>query len=223
MPKSVRRPASAALPRRGRAARSVRPPAVSTAVAEVPSGLGARLRAARIAKGIGLRELSRRAEISPSMISQLENDLCGTSIQTLYALAAAIGVPVNQILAGPPAARRNVAARVRKTERARLPVAPGIDWYRLTQDPDPAVDFLYVEYAPGSASAPANETVRHGGTEYGYLLQGRLSVTVGDETLELRPGDSVTFDSTMPHRLHNPGTTTAGAIWFVLGRTRRTG
>jgi quercetin dioxygenase-like cupin family protein len=60
--------------------------------------------------------------------------------------------------------------------------------------------------------------VRHSGREYGYVLSGRLHVTIGFETHELGPGDSISFDSTMPHRLFNSDDEPAEAIWFVVGR-----
>ena len=52
------------------------------------------------------------------------------------------------------------------------------------------------------------------------MLRGRLGVTVGFEDYELGPGDSISFDSTVPHRLHNEGDETVEAVWVVLGRQR---
>ena len=45
-----------------------------------------------------------------------------------------------------------------------------------------------------------------------------MGVTIGFDTYELGPGDSVAFDSTMPHRLFAIGTETVAAIWVVAGR-----
>lgn len=101
--------------------------------------------------------------------------------------------------------------------RARIRF-PGVVWERLTQDADPFVDFLHVEYAPGSASCPEDEMMRHGGHEYGYVLTGRLNVQVGFDTHALEPGDAITFDSMTPHRLSNPFEESCQAIWFVVAR-----
>jgi quercetin dioxygenase-like cupin family protein len=62
--------------------------------------------------------------------------------------------------------------------------------------------------------------MRHMGREYGLVLSGRLRVTIGfdEERHELGPGDSIAFDSAIPHRLHNDGDEVATAIWIVLGR-----
>lgn len=105
----------------------------------------------------------------------------------------------------------------RSDSRARIRF-PGVIWERLTQDADPFVDFLQVEYAPGSASCPDDEMMRHGGHEYGYVLSGRLDVQVGFDVHRLETGDAITFDSMTPHRLCNPYEESCHAIWFVVAR-----
>jgi hypothetical protein len=50
------------------------------------------------------------------------------------------------------------------------------------------------------------------------VLEGRLEVRIGFEEHVLEPGDSISFDSTIPHRLANVGDVPVRAIWFVLGR-----
>src|SRR5207302_3284548 len=63
-----------------------------------PSELGPRLRAIRLARGIGLRELARRLELSPSSISQIETGKMQPSVRTLYAFAEELGVTVDEVL-----------------------------------------------------------------------------------------------------------------------------
>ena len=50
------------------------------------------------------------------------------------------------------------------------------------------------------------------------MINGRLGVTVGFEEYVLEPGDSISFESSIPHRLHNDGDIDVRAIWVVLGR-----
>ena len=107
---------------------------------------------------------------------------------------------------------------VRKADRQTIHLGSGVTWERMGRPTDHSVDFLYVTYEVGGASAPEQSLIRHGGREYGHLLEGRLAVTVGFETFELEPGDAISFDSTMPHRLFNAGDVPARAIWFVVGR-----
>jgi transcriptional regulator with XRE-family HTH domain/mannose-6-phosphate isomerase-like protein (cupin superfamily) len=107
---------------------------------------------------------------------------------------------------------------VRTGDRQMIHLGSGVTWERMSPDTDHSVDFLYVTYDVGGASAPEQSLIRHGGREYGHLLEGRLGVTVGFQSYELEPGDAISFDSTMPHRLFNAGDTPAKAIWFVVGR-----
>ncbi len=187
--------------------------------------LGAAIRAAREARGLSLRELARRIEVSPSFVSQVERGKANPSVGTLYALVSVLGMSLNELLGGPaepswpggPTAwPRIVAPVVRARERRRVQMS-GVVWERLTAD-DPLVDFLHVEYGPGSASCPLDDMVRHGGREYGVIVTGRLEVQVGFETYSLEPGDSIHFDSSTPHRLSNPHDEPCTAVWFVLAR-----
>ena len=108
---------------------------------------------------------------------------------------------------------------VQSAEGRKRVVMCGVVWERLTHDHDPYVDFLHVEYAPGSESCAPEELMRHGGREYGHVLGGRLEVQIGFETYSIGPGDSIHFDSTTPHRLSNPYDEPCTAIWFVIARS----
>jgi mannose-6-phosphate isomerase-like protein (cupin superfamily) len=60
--------------------------------------------------------------------------------------------------------------------------------------------------------------MRHNGREYGYVLSGRLHVTLGFDEWEVGPGSSIAFDCTQPHRLANIGSEPVEAVWMVIGR-----
>jgi transcriptional regulator with XRE-family HTH domain/quercetin dioxygenase-like cupin family protein len=107
---------------------------------------------------------------------------------------------------------------VRHDDRKAIQLDSGVRWERLTPVTEHNIDFLYVVYDVGGASCPENSLMRHAGNEYGHVLKGRLAVTVGFDTHELGPGDSISFDSTVPHRLSNVGDQPAEGIWFVVGR-----
>lgn len=97
--------------------------------------------------------------------------------------------------------------------RPRLLLDSGVAWERLARS-ERGVDFLEVQYPPGSSSTTDQRMLRHDGFEYGYLLEGELAVTVGFDTFVLRSGDAISFDSSMPHLLTNSGSVTARGIWW---------
>lgn len=130
------------------------------------------------------------------------------------------GSQLGQLLDGgrTEAFARGLGPVVRVAERKAIQLDSGVRWERLTPVSEHDTDFLYVVYDVGGASCQEDMLMRHSGKEYGHLLKGRLDVTVGFDTYELGPGDSISFDSTMPHRLFNPGDEPAEGIWFVIGR-----
>jgi transcriptional regulator with XRE-family HTH domain/quercetin dioxygenase-like cupin family protein len=119
-------------------------------------------------------------------------------------------------VAGP--GTRAVEPVVRHGSGKVIQLATGVQWERLAPPTPQDVDFLEVTYQPGSESCPPDSLMRHSGHEYGHVISGRMGVTIGFDTYELDPGDSVAFDSTMPHRLFAIGEETVEAIWVVVGR-----
>ena len=201
--------------------------------------LGQRLRQAREEKKIGLRELARRLGVSASLISQIETGKTEPSINTLFAMVSELELSVNEIVFdldrdedlpttdGGPVDRRAGSSRTaeapdspvqRSTSRTSISLESGVTWQRLTAQPDHNVDFLYLRYPPGSESTPAHSLMRHNGTEYGYILAGRLQVSIGFDTYEIGPGDTIAFDCTQPHRFAAVGDEAVEAVWFVVGR-----
>ncbi|HWD70214.1 MAG TPA: XRE family transcriptional regulator [Solirubrobacteraceae bacterium] len=113
---------------------------------------------------------------------------------------------------------RSVDPVVRRGSGKVIQLATGVRWERLAPPTPQDVDFLEVAYQAGSESCPPDSLMRHSGHEYGHIIRGRMGVTVGFDTYELGPGDSVAFDSTMPHRLFTIGEQPVEAIWVVVGR-----
>ena len=204
------------------------------------SAMGDHLRAARRRRHLSLRELAGRIGLSPSLISQVETGRARPSVSTLYAIANELDVSLDELLfndadragrngeppltvvpvdvpAPSPSATAGYPVQ-RGDDRKVIRLASGVVWERLTTDSVSGIDFLYVTYEVGGASSAENEFQRHGGHEWGFVMSGRLGVTIGFEEHELGPGDSISIDSTVPHRLYNRGTVPVHGIWFALGR-----
>jgi transcriptional regulator with XRE-family HTH domain/uncharacterized cupin superfamily protein len=204
----------------------------TASIPDAPSDLGPRLRAIRLRQGIGLRELARRLELSPSSISQIETGKIRPSVRTLYALASEFGVTVDEVLFNEPPPSRDAPATSgssraapepglavqRAEERPAIALNSGVKWERLMFWADEDVEFLEATYLPGGASSPDDSFVRHNGHEFGYVLSGTLRVVVGFDEFILEPGDSITFPSSTPHRLSNEGAQAVRAVWVVRGR-----
>ena len=205
--------------------------------------LGEALRRVRHQRRIGVRELARRIDVSPSLISRIENGTVMPSVGTLFALQSTLDVPMSAILGEDDAAPGDATAPTgngagasapdgtppppwrlhpggsqgvqRGHGRKTLDLGAGVHWERLTPGPDP-VQFTYSVYRPGGASSEPESYLRHSGREYGYVVSGRLSVTLAFETFHLEAGDSIAFDSSVPHRLFNEGDVDVVTIWVAI-------
>ena len=202
---------------------------------ETAPALGPRLRAIRLRRGLGLRELARRLDVSPSSISKIETGKNQPSVRTLYAFASELQVTIDEVLdlqqgasvdpAGetPPSAPDAGADRCglalqRADGTKAIRLESGVQWKRLMHWSDEDLEFIEKTYEPGDASSRRDSLVRHNGHEFVHVLSGELRVVVGGEDFVLRPGDSLAFPSSTPHRLSNDGDETARAIWVVSGR-----
>lgn len=201
--------------------------------------IGARLREERRRRGITVRGLARQIGVSASLISQIETEKSSPSVSTLYAITTALDISVEDVFAGGspstvesapadpdlPAPAHHALQRERDmrlgpvvtpAQREVLTLDSGVTWQLLGQIPDKHVDFLLITYQPGGSSSSSGLLMRHGGTEYGYVMSGELTLTLGFEKHRLAAGDAVSFDSTTPHGYRNDGTVPAIGVWFVL-------
>lgn len=191
--------------------------------------LGRRLREARIAAGLGVRELARRVELSASLISQIELNRVAPSVGTLYAIATTLGISMDSLFgqaahpvaatrgAAPPARGADGAAAfvLRAAERRRILLERGVCWELLTPRPEPGVEFLEVTYPIGAGGGGAHP-ICHRGRDYCVILAGTLVVQLGADELVLGPGDSLAFDASEPHRFANLGDVPVRSVWMVL-------
>ena len=101
--------------------------------------------------------------------------------------------------------------------RPRLVMDSGVVWEQLAANTGPHLDFIEVIYPPFSSSTNDGRMLRHSGYEYGYLFEGELEVSVGFEVFTLHAGESLGFDSSVPHLFRNEGSSTARG-YLVLVR-----
>ena len=193
--------------------------------------VGERLREERTRRGVSVRALARDLGVSASLISQIETGKSQPSVSTLYAITTALRISVEDVF-GPsrttddgvalatlgalgPQRGQRVGPVVTPGQRPVLQLDSGVTWERLGQLQHPHVDFLLITYEPGGTSSSNGGLMRHGGCEYGHLISGSLVLTLGFEDHVLSAGDSVSFESSTPHRYRNDGPEPAVGVWFV--------
>lgn len=190
-----------------------------------PISIGPGLREARERAGLSVRELARRVHVSASLISQIEYEQSKPSVDTLFAIASELKIPLDDLFNNKRQAQASQMKLVapidfitRSIDRDTIRLQTGVRWECLTPTPDAEVEFLYAVYDVGGASCEEGTVFRHGGKEYGYVISGRLGVQIGFEKYELGPGDSMSFDAQVPHRFWTIGDEPAVAILAILRR-----
>jgi len=135
---------------------------------------------------------------------------------------AATGAAATGPAATGPAATgsdRRVGPVVGPDNREMLTLDSGVTWELLGRIPHKHVDFLLITYQPGGTSSSSGLLMRHSGAEFGYVVSGELTLTLGFDTHRLRAGDAVSFDSSTPHAYRNETSEPAVGVWFVLERS----
>lgn len=173
--------------------------------------LGTRLRTARLARGLTMRELASRAGLTESFISQVERDVSSPSIASLQRICRALGLSVAELLQDDGAAGRLV-----RREDRHVVDYPGLgarDEF-LTSDVRGRLQLILSTIEPGGGTG--GEPYAHESDEECVLvLEGSLDLWVGDERYHLEEGDAITYSSRVPHRNTNPGTAPARVLFCL--------
>ncbi|MET4639273.1 cupin domain-containing protein [Mycetocola sp. 2940] len=201
----------------------------------MPEQLGARLREARMKQGLSLRSLAQSIGVSASLVSQVEVGKTQPSVATLFALASRLSVSFDELLGmsrpgdpvssgapsradAEPPARQKPGVIQRAIDNPVIEMEDGVRWEHLAAGPNDPADAMLVTYQPGATSSVEGKFMKHRGIEYAYLLEGELTLHLGDETYVLHGGDSIQFDSALAHLYSNRGDAVVRGVWFLAGR-----
>jgi len=177
-------------------------------------GLGAKVRLLRRARRTTLQDLAAKTGLSIGYLSQVERDLSSPSVKALRDIATALGVNISWFFEAPetaPAGERQYI--VRAGNRRHLRFRSGITDSLLTPSLAGQIELLLSRFEAGASSG--KEPYTHQGEEAGIVIQGQLELWIGTDRFLLAEGDSFNFQSTLPHRYRNPGTTEAVVIWSI--------
>ncbi|HWG72283.1 MAG TPA: XRE family transcriptional regulator [Steroidobacteraceae bacterium] len=175
-------------------------PASAAASHDVGRQLGAVARRVRESQGLTLTDVATSAGISAGMLSRLETGHVTPSLETLLALAGALGVRpallLQQIGGDEEGAQRVPAGQ--GLEVVRRGTRRGHTYHLLAAQRGPRKSFepFLVTLTDKSEVFPG---FQHPGTEFIYLLTGSLTYRHGSHSYPLAAGDSLTFRGDVPH------------------------
>lgn len=160
---------------------------------------GERLRIVRTRVGLSQRGLAKKAGIGNATVSLIESDQINPSVSALKRILDAISMPLTDFFAlGAADAEQKVFKAEELTEIGR----GGISFRQIGNDlSHRALQLLHETYQPGADTGRI--MLRHEGEEAGFVLSGRIELTIGTTIHTLGPGDAYYFKSTEPHRFRN--------------------
>ena len=165
--------------------------------------IGAKLKELRILKGLTQEELADRAELSKGFISQLERDLTSPYIATLMDILQCLGTSIGEFFNETPE-EQIVFGKTDYFEKHDLELKNEIKWI-IPNAQKNMMEPIFLTLEPGGETYPDNP---HEGEEFGYVLQGNISIHIGSKTYKAKKGESFYFVSDKKHYLSSK----AGAV-----------
>ena len=181
--------------------------------------IGQALKALRKQRGWSLSTLAAASDVSVGLLSQIERGRSIPSLRTLTKLRVALNVSLGELVQkGGRESAPDAQFVMRREDRRQLVIGENT----LVKDflsplSSEAMNFMLITLPPGGGSGPA--TSNNEGEKAGFVIDGHFTLNLGGRDLDLRPGDSFHFDSSIPHSMVNNGTEPARFIWIVC-RTR---
>ncbi len=163
--------------------------------------IGSQIRNLRNQRELTLQELSDLTGLSKPNLSQIENNIVTPPIATLLKISTALGVPIGTFFQ--KTSQESNMVIVRKEDRYGIAKGPHISHIGYQYEPlaYPKVDKSMEPFVVYMEKREAGEIVfnNHKGEEFLFVLEGQLEFRCGDDIVVLEEGDSLYFDSSIPH------------------------
>jgi transcriptional regulator with XRE-family HTH domain len=177
-------------------------------------GIGAKIRALRLKKKIGLVDLGRHTGLSAALLSKIERGRLFPTLPTLLRVALVFGVGLEYFFAG--AREQPLVAITRKSQRVQLPERPGTREaaYRFASLDYSATErrfnCYFADFLPVASGKLRPHD--HAGVEFIYVIHGTLSLHLNGDEHGLEAGDAIYFDATIPHAYQRSGSRPCSAV-----------
>lgn len=162
--------------------------------------VGAAIRELRQRHGLTIAQVSEQSGISRGMLSKIETGQTSAGMDSLARIARALGVSMSMLFRKYDASS-STAQHIKKgmgMEVVRRGTKSGHTYHLLAYDQGPNKLFepFLITMDDDSQRYP---TFEHPGTEFIYMLEGEIEYRCGQETFVLEPGDTLTFEGSVPH------------------------
>jgi transcriptional regulator with XRE-family HTH domain len=180
--------------------------------------IGSTIRALRQERGLSLRDLSRLTGFSISFLSLVERGRSSLALTSLQKVATALGTSVASFFPDVGRAREAAVPHVVRALGGASQLSTGSQrTYKLLSGRSftRVLEPMVVTVEP---SETIEEPYAHEGEEFAYVLSGELLFVIDGVHHTLGPGDSIHFQSSIPHSIHNSGGEPVQAVWVLTPR-----
>jgi transcriptional regulator with XRE-family HTH domain len=174
---------------------------------------GQKLRTIRKQRGLTMQQLADAAGVSTGQISQIERGQVIPTLVLFWKLCKVLDVPLHYFFEDDSAEDEQIVVRRDQRKQIHFPNS-NVVYHSLLPHNRGEIDFLLIEIQPGEMHEKEQQ-VSHGGEECGIVQKGQLTVLLGERKHVLEAGDSIYFQSSIPHRFINEGTETSVSIWAM--------
>ena len=190
-------------------------------MAERDMKIGERIRSLRKAKGLSLVELSEQSGIAEETLYGIEGNLISPPLGNIVSLAKLFEISVGEFFGEGGDApycivrsgARETVSRFNSTDGKSASYSyASLGYKKKNRHMEP---FLVTLTPTESKEIEPNQ---HIGEEFLFILEGKVEIRLLDQTEILHPGDSIYYDSTMPHFVSCHGQETATMLAVVYAK-----
>lgn len=177
--------------------------------------IGYRIRELRVQRGLSLRDLADLSGLSLGYLSQLENGKASPSLQVMIKLSDTFKKNLHYFFESQNSEQPFLHFPLEN--QITLDGQSGTRQIRiLTPGEHLEIEPLHVTIQPGTGTETGGVT--HDGWEFLYVIQGEVTLHVGEQVILCKKGDSLCYNSMIPHYSENAGTEPAIGLWIGFKR-----
>lgn len=178
--------------------------------------VGARIRLLREEKGLSLDELSKMTGYDTGFLSRIENDEIQPQLGTAIKLSKALDSALGRVVSGVGDKLYSITRKDQQKSISRSTTQKGARKAYTYLSLAPEVKGRHMEALIVSLEEmPEDHTSKHEGEEFIYVLEGKVTLKIGEDVFKLEPGDSAYYLSTTPHLIAaESGTATILAVLY---------
>jgi len=174
--------------------------------------IGSKVKSLRKQKKMSILQLSEKSSVSTGLISQIERELVVPSVVSIWRIAQALDTNISYFFDDD---KKNDRVIIRKGDHKKIIMDKGNGIYQLLSPDtnDRLLDLVKITLKGGQIYE--KEYLTHEGQECGFVLSGTLTVQLNDESYVLHEGDSIYFNSNLPHKYVNFEKEDCVSIWAM--------